>query len=106
MMDTMKFYTLEEIKDELIGAEGTPARDTYEAELKLFLVGEAVRREREKKHLTQEQLGQLVGVKRAQIAKIEAGKGVSLSALMRVFKAMGAEIANLDLGAMGKIALW
>lgn len=106
MMETLKFYTLEEVKDELIGVKGTPARDAYEAELKMFLVGEAVRREREKKHLTQEQLSRLVGVKRAQISKIEAGKGVSLAALMRVLKAMGAESAHLDLGSMGKIALW
>ena len=106
MMEAMKFYTLDEVKDEFIGVEGTPARDKYEAELTLSFIGDAVRQAREKRHLTQEQLGQLVGVKKGQISKIESGKGVSLLALIRVFKAMGAESANLDLGSMGKVALW
>ena len=43
---------------------------------------------------------------RAQISKIESGKSVTLSTIIRAFKAMGVNSANLDLGSLGKIALW
>ena len=39
-----------------------------------FLIGGAIRQAR---HLTQEQLGELVGVKKAQISKIENGCNVT-----------------------------
>jgi hypothetical protein len=42
-MEEKDFYTLEEIEDEFIGVEGTPRRDKYEADLKAFLTGEAIR---------------------------------------------------------------
>ncbi len=58
------------------------------------------------KNLTQEQLGELMGVKRAQISKIESGKSVTFSTIIRAFKAMGVNSANLDLGSLGKVALW
>lgn len=56
--------------------------------------------------MTQEQLGELMGVKRAQISKIESGKSVTFSTIIRAFKAMGVNSANLDLGSLGKVALW
>ena len=56
--------------------------------------------------LTQEQLGELMGVKRAQISKIESGKSITYSTIVRAFKAMGVKTASLDMGAMGKVALW
>ena len=71
-----------------------------------FLIGEAIRRTREAKNLTQEQLGELMGVKRAQISKIESGKSITYSTIVRAFKAMGAKTASLDLGSMGRVALW
>ena len=60
----------------------------------------------ESKNLTQEQLGELMGVKRAQISKIEIKKSVTFSTIIRAFKAMGVNSANLDLGSLGKVALW
>ena len=72
-MDTMKFYTEEEALDKVLGEKGTPARDDYEAEMNSFLMGEAIRKARLSKHLTQEQLGDMIGVKRAQVSRIEKG---------------------------------
>lgn len=63
----MKSYTLDEAEDLLIGNEGTKERDEYEFELKLELIGDMIKTARKKKKLTQEQLGELVGVKKAQI---------------------------------------
>ena len=73
-MDNKKFYTEEEALDILLGVRGTPEREKYEDDINNFLIGEAIKRTRESKNLTQEQLGELMGVKRAQISKIESGK--------------------------------
>ena len=93
-MEAKKFYTLEEIEDKYIGEKGTPKRDAYEEELNSFLIGEAIKQARQSKNLTQEELGNLIGVQRAQISRIA-----------RVFKAMGIS-AKLEIGSMGKVALW
>lgn len=99
------FYTFEEIKDEFIGEVGTPERDEYESELKAYLIGDAIRNAREKMNLTQSQLGEMIGVQRAQISKIESGKNITFTTIAKVFKAMGIN-AKLDMGALGKVALW
>ena len=105
-MEKMKFYTEEEALDRLLGVRGTPEREKYEDDINNFLIGEAIKQIREAKNLTQEQLGELMGVKRAQISKIESGKSVNFSKIVRAFRAMGVKSANLDLGSLGKVALW
>ena len=58
-------------------------------------------------NLTQEQLGERIGVQRAQISKLEKGTSViTLPTMSRVFQALGIATATLDLGIAGKIALW
>ncbi len=105
-MEKMKFYTEEETLDKVIGQKGTPARDKYENDMNNFLIGEAIKKTRMVKELTQEQLGELMGVKRAQISKIESGRSVTFSTIVRAFKAMGVNSANLELESIGKVALW
>ena len=105
-MAELKLYTHEEMLDVVVGVKGTPRRDKYETDINNFLIGEAIKQAREAKNLTQEQLGELMGVKRAQISKIESGKSISFSTIVRAFKAMGVNSANLDLGSLGRIALW
>lgn len=108
-MAEMKLYTLGEIEDELIGPVGTPERDEYETqlaeELHAYKVGEAIKQAREAKNLTQAQLGERMGVHKAQICRIESGKSITLSSMMRVFKALGVQVA-LDMKGIGKVALW
>lgn len=102
----MKFYTEEEITDKHIGKKGTLAQaDKFEGDLQSFLIGEAIRKARQSKNLTQEELGNLIGVQRAQISRIENGKNLTLSTLSKVFKAMGIS-AKLEIGNLGKVALW
>lgn len=98
-------FASEKVKDEFIGKAATSGGEGYEAELKADLIGEAIKKAREDKHLTQAQLGEMAGVKRSQISKIESGKNVTFATMARLFKAMGID-AKLDLGAFGKIALW
>lgn len=100
-----------ELVDEVWGKIGTPERDKMETQLKeelnAYFVGEAIKKARQAQKLTQEQLGERIGVQRAQISKLEKGKsGITLPTMCRVFKALGISTAILDLGAMGKIALW
>lgn len=95
----MKSYKLDEAEDLLIGEKGTKERDEYEFELKLELIGDMIKTARRKRKLTQEQLGELVGVKKAQISRLENSTGnVTLETVMRIFNALGAKLKlNLQL---------
>ena len=89
----MKTYTIEEITDKHIGKRGTFERDRFDFELKLDILGEMIKRIRLEKQLTQEQLGKLIGVQKAQISKIENNtKDVRLSTIMRVFYALKTKV--------------
>jgi hypothetical protein len=50
--DLLKSYTLNEVKDQVIGPKGTPDRDGYEAELQLDLGKEASKRNGKRKWTT------------------------------------------------------
>lgn len=110
-MAKMKFTPADELIDAVWGKVGTPERDAMEVQLKediqAYFVGEAIKKARLRQNLTQEELGERVGVKRSQICKLESGKSsITLSTMSRVFKALGITTATLDLGIAGKVALW
>ena len=89
----MKTYTLDEVSDQIIGKKGTPDRDKFEYELQLDLIGKAIKASRKERNLTQEQLGELIGVQKAQISRLERSAGnVTMETLMKVFKALKAEV--------------
>jgi predicted transcriptional regulator len=89
----MKKYTLEELTDNYIGKKGTTKREQFDFELKLDILGDMIKKARKEQHLTQEQLGELVGVQKAQISKIENNtKDVRLSTIMKVFEALKAKV--------------
>ena len=97
--------------DEVRGPIGTPERNAMKVQLKediqAYFVGEAIKNARPKQNLTQEELGERVGVKRSQICKPDSGKNsITLSTMSRVFQALGIGTATLDLGAAGKVVLW
>ena len=104
----MKTYTLEELTDKYIGEKGTPKRDKFDADLKAELqayhIGEAIKQARLAKNLTQEELGQKVGVKKSQISRLEKGKSITIASLMRLFTAMEIPL-TLDMGGIGKVSL-
>lgn len=111
VMAKINFTPADDMKDELWGPIGTPERDAMEAQLKedtqAYFVGEAIKKARLKQNLTQEELGERIGVKRSQICKLESGKcSMTLSTMSRVFQALGVAKATLDLGIAGKVALW
>jgi DNA-binding XRE family transcriptional regulator len=89
----MKTYTLDELTDKHIGKLGTPKREAFENELRLDLLGEAIKQARLQRNLTQEQLGKLVGVQKAQISKIENNlNDARFDTILKVFKALNAKI--------------
>lgn len=107
----MRLYSLEEVTDEIIGRKGTAERDEFDRSVEeavhAYQVGEAIKKARVRQNLTQEELGERIGVKRSQICKLENGRcSPTLSTVSRVFRALGIATATLDLGAYGKVALW
>jgi len=90
----MKLYSLDEIKDEFIGKRGTAKRDIYEQELQLEALGDIIRQVRIERNLTQEQLGKLLGVQKAQISKLENNTtNVTMDTVLRVFNALKAKLS-------------
>ena len=106
----MKLYSLEEVTDELIGKKGTPGREDFDRKvedaLHAYRIGEAIKAERLRQNLTQEELGERIGVQKAQISRMERGYSISIPTMSRVFKALGLSTATLDLGIAGKVASW
>ena len=103
-MEEMKFYTQDEIIDKHIGKKGTLEREKYDDELNTFLIGEAIKQARLSKKLTQEDLGKLIGVQKAQISRIENGKNLTIGTISKIFKAMDISV-KLEIGTLGKVAL-
>ena len=104
----MKLYSFEELLDEDYGPVGTPESDAFERSVDeavhAYHVGEAIKQAREAQRLTQAELGERMGVQRAQVCRIESGKSITLASMMRAFKAMGVQVA-LDMQGIGRVAL-
>lgn len=109
-MAKMKLTSLNEALDERFGKIGTPERDAFENDvdeaLHAYRLGEAIKKARIEQNLTQEELGQRIGVKRAQISRLESGYSITIPTMRKVFKALGVVSATVDLGIAGKVALW
>lgn len=89
----MKSYSLAEMKDKYIGQAGTPDRDNYEYELRMDVLGRMIKMARKERNLTQEQLGELIGVQKSQISKLESSaNSATVDTILKVFKALKADI--------------
>jgi HTH-type transcriptional regulator / antitoxin HipB len=90
---SIRIYTLDEAKDKFIGKEGTEKRDKYEYELRLDLLGEVIRQARKERNLTQSELGEMIGVQKSQISRIENNtKNVTIETILKVFRALKAKV--------------
>lgn len=93
MADKFKTVSLETMIDKHIGNRGTERREAFENELRIDLLGQAIKQARQERNLTQEQLGELVGVQKAQISKIENSvKNARFETILKVFDALGAKV--------------
>ena len=101
----MKYYTEGEALDKVLGEKGTPLRNQYEADMNAFLIGEAIKKARQSKNLTQEELGAMIGVKKSQVSRIEKGSNITFATMTKIFRAMGIS-ASFEMAGIGKVALW
>ena len=89
----MKTYTLDEVQDKLLGKVGTTERDIFEYELQMDLIGKAIKETRKERNLTQEELGKLIGVQKAQISRLESNaNNATIDTLLKVFTALKAKV--------------
>ena len=93
MTNKFKTVSLDTMIDKHIGKVGTERREAFENELRIDLLGQAIKQARQERNLTQEQLGNLVGVQKAQISKIENSvKNARFETILKVFDALGAKV--------------
>ncbi|MBK7098270.1 MAG: helix-turn-helix transcriptional regulator [Sphingobacteriales bacterium] len=89
----MKSYSLAEMKDKYIGKAGTKERDDYEYDLRMDVLGRMIKAARQERNLTQEELGNLVGVQKSQISKLEnSTNSATIDTILKVFRALKADI--------------
>ncbi|MDE7346858.1 MAG: helix-turn-helix domain-containing protein [Muribaculaceae bacterium] len=96
-MEKMKTTSFEELKNRHLGEIGTPGRDAYEAEVRQAIqsyhIGEAIKAARKERNMTQDQLAELMGVKKAQVSRIERGANPTLNTITRAFHALGLAVS-------------
>ena len=65
-MEDLKLKSFDEMQDEFFGKIGTPKRDAFEKKVEKayqeYKMGEAIKQARKANNLTQEQLGEKIGV--------------------------------------------
>lgn len=58
------------------------------------VLGKMIKSARQERHLTQEELGKLIGIQKAQISKLESSaNSATIDTIIKVFKALKAEIS-------------
>jgi DNA-binding XRE family transcriptional regulator len=89
----LKTYSLAEMKDKYIGTVGTKEREEYEYELSMDVLGKFIKTARQERNLTQEQLGEIIGVQKSQISKLESStNSATIDTIIKVSKALKADI--------------
>lgn len=79
--------TFDELLDIKYGKPGTEKRDEFEIKAKSFVVGEMIKEERKKAHLTQDDLAKKTGTKKSYISRLENGKiDIQISTLFKIFE--------------------
>ena len=83
-----------EIKDRVYGERGTERRDSLEREAEAFKIGLLLKKARESRKLTQEELGKIIDKKRTYISRVENdGSNITLSTLFEIVeKGLGGKV--------------
>jgi DNA-binding XRE family transcriptional regulator len=90
----METKSWKNIKDSVYGKKGTERRDELDRDFESFKIGLLLRKAREEKNLTQEQLGDLVDKKRTYISRVENnGSNLTLKTLYDIVeKGLGGKV--------------
>ena len=86
--------TWSQIKDQVYGEKGTERRDNLEREAESFKIGLLLKKARESRHMTQEELGQIIDKKRTYLSRVENdGSNITLSTLFDIVeKGLGGKV--------------
>lgn len=86
--------TWSQIKDQVYGEKGTERRDNLEREAESFKIGLLLKKARESRHMSQEELGQIIDKKRTYISRVENdGSNITLSTLFDIVeKGLGGKV--------------
>ena len=98
----MKYYTHNEVLDEVVGSKDSTARMEYDAKMQAYLVGEAIKAARIAQNLTQEEFGRMMGIQAARVSKIEHGQNLTLDTSIRAFKAWDSSV-ELECAGTAKV---
>lgn len=89
----MKLKSIDKLTEEIVGKLGTPDREAFEYELRLDVIGSIIKDARMKRNMTQRELGELLGVQKSQISKLENNtKDFRIGTIMRALEALGATV--------------
>jgi len=92
--------TWSQIKDQVYGEKGTKRRDNLERESESFKIGLLLKKARESRHMTQEELGLIIDKNRTYISRVENnGSNITLSTLFDIVeKGLGGKVRiSIDL---------
>jgi len=85
--------TPDSIKNKDLRKVETLERDKYVFNLQMEALGDMIRFVRKERNLTQEQLGQLIGVQKSHISKLERNtKNITVETILKVFSALKAKV--------------
>jgi len=89
----MKLTSIDNLTDEIIGKKGSTERAIFEYDLRMDVVGTMIREARISRNMTQGDLGDLLGVQKAQISKLENNtKDFRIGTIIRALEALGAKV--------------
>jgi len=83
-----------DIKDSVYGAKGTERRDNLDREVETFKIGLQLKKARESRHLTQQELAEIIDKKRTYISRVENdGSNLTLKTLFDIVeKGLGGKV--------------
>lgn len=96
----MNTKSWKDIKDNVYGKQGTERRDELDRDFESFKIGLLLKKARKEKHLTQEQLADIVDKKRTYISRVENnGSNLTLKTLFDIVeKGLGGKVnISIDL---------
>lgn len=91
----MKLQTLDELKDRFYGPKGCEKRDQLDRELDVLRIGILIRNARKESNLTQAELAERIGKKRAFISRVENdGSNLTIATLLDIVeKGLGKKLS-------------
>ena len=93
-MKRLNLTPIEDLIEEDFGAEGTPIRMIFDADVDAVILGEHLKEERRKAGLTQEQLAEKIGTKKSYISRVENGHAdIQVSTLFKIFHGLGRRVS-------------